>query len=957
MAKKSSEVQVTFKAQTAEFNDGIKKMNSQMTVLRAELKLNAEQLKSNADDTTLLQQRQGLLENELDKSQKKIELQNEKLRKAKEIFGEDSAEVEKLTTQIINGQVAHEKIRQELEKVNQKLKEQGIASTGAATEYQKLTAKISEQEQKLNGLKREYTNIVLEQGNESSEAKKLQSEMEKLSKNLNENKDKLRQARQATEEAATAYSDLGNEAENSGSDAEGAAEGYTVAKDVIADLASNAIQVAIDKFEELSVEAGAAFDKMQAKVGASEQDMMNYKDVIQNVYQDGFGGSMASASEAVGTVIQMTDNLNNTDLTKVTENVMTLSDVYDMDYTESLRAVNSLMDHFGITADQAFNLIVQGAQNGLNQNEDLLDVINEYSVQFANSGLSANDMFNMIKNGADNGVWSIDKMGDAYKEFNIRMSDGTANEYLKNLGLDADKITSKFQNGGEDAKNAMAQIAQAISNCDDKTIAYQSGVGIMGTMWEDMGQDACLALLSTEGQIKQTNDAMGSVKTDAYDNIKGDIAGMNAAFDELGMSILEDAEDPLRGMVQEITTGAIPAMQNGIQWMQENKALITGIAVVLGSLTAGIKAYNVVTGIKALMEKTGTTSLTGLAAAQLGLNTAMLTSPITWIVAGIALVVGGVILLYNKCEWFRDGVNAVFEGVKNSFSSFFNRAKELKEEFSDNLSKMKEVAGEKLEGIKSAYEENGGGIKGILAANMQIQKDIFQTGYDTINNLTGGKLDELKNKTKEKLNGVKSIYEENGGGIKGIIALGMEGQKAVYEKGYNAINKLTGGKLDTLKDTVGDKLEEQKKKFQNAVDKVKKIFDFKLEWPKIKAPSLSVTWKTEGNLAKAAQLLKLPGIPSFSVKWNAQGAIFKKPTIFGYANGMYQGAGEAGMEAALPIDRLSDFIWEDMERFIGYIPQIDYDKLGEAVAKAVEKLDTKVVLNDRELGRAVRRML
>ena len=57
-----------------------------------------------------------------------------------------------------------------------------------------------------------------------------------------------------------------------------------------------------------------------------------------------------------------------------------------------------------------------------NQNGDLLDVINEYSNQYSQAGLSAEDMFNSIKNGAETGVWSIDKMGDAFKEFSIRMN-------------------------------------------------------------------------------------------------------------------------------------------------------------------------------------------------------------------------------------------------------------------------------------------------------------------------------------------------------------------------------------------------------------------------------------------------------------------------------------------------------------------------------------------------------
>lgn len=123
----------------------------------------------------------------------------------------------------------------------------------------------------------------------------------------------------------------------------------------------------------------------------------------------------------------------------MTTNALTLRDTFEMDVAESTRAATQLMQQFGISGDEAYNLIAQGAQQGLNQNGDLLDVINEYSNQYAQAGLSAEDMFNSIQNGANEGVWSIDKMGDAFKEFNIRMNDGTANEYLTSLGLNADE--------------------------------------------------------------------------------------------------------------------------------------------------------------------------------------------------------------------------------------------------------------------------------------------------------------------------------------------------------------------------------------------------------------------------------------------------------------------------------------------------------------------------------------
>ena len=60
-----------------------------------------------------------------------------------------------------------------------------------------------------------------------------------------------------------------------------------------------------------------------------------------------------------------------------------------------------MITQFGISADEAYNLMAQGAQNGLDFSGELVDNINEYSVQFGKLGLSAEDMFNIFQSGSD----------------------------------------------------------------------------------------------------------------------------------------------------------------------------------------------------------------------------------------------------------------------------------------------------------------------------------------------------------------------------------------------------------------------------------------------------------------------------------------------------------------------------------------------------------------------------
>ena len=91
--------------------------------------------------------------------------------------------------------------------------------------------------------------------------------------------------------------------------------------------------------------------------------------------------------------------------------------------------------------------------------------------------------------------------------------------------------------------------------------------------------------------------------------------------------------------------------------------------------------------------------------------------------------------------------------------------------------------------------------------------------------------------------------------------------------------------------------------------------------PSIEVASSSVPYGNGGNVS----------VPKFSVKWNALGGIFNRPTIFGTPAGM-QGVGEAGAEAVLPLDTL----WAKMERILSNAMAVNSGR--SAVDALLEKL-------------------
>ena len=118
MARRNNEAKVTFTAQTGEFNNAIKKANTEMSRLQAELRLNAEQMRTTGETAEGLQKRHELLSAQLVSAHDKTEALRKKLEKAKEIFGENSVEAQRLEAQLINAQIAEERIKQSINECN-----------------------------------------------------------------------------------------------------------------------------------------------------------------------------------------------------------------------------------------------------------------------------------------------------------------------------------------------------------------------------------------------------------------------------------------------------------------------------------------------------------------------------------------------------------------------------------------------------------------------------------------------------------------------------------------------------------------------------------------------------------------------------------------------------------------------------------------------------------------------
>lgn len=295
---------------------------------------------------------------------------------------------------------------------------------GVNTNYRKILEDISKR----------YDDVVKAEGEESESAQNLKIKINNLEAAIKGNEaaigkyeTSLSNLNNISDDVKDSSDKISDSIKNTGDTAESTSSGgISSFKVALGKLAADGIEAVVGSLKDMTTElvnSKTAYDNFQIQTGLSAAEMEKFQTQIDEIYESGAGESIEDISSAMANVVQNTKEVDPSKIKDLTVNALTLKDSFGFDIQESMRAVNMLMDQFGITGEEAFNLIVQGAQNGLNKNGDLLDSINEYSVHYKQLGYDAEDFFNSLANGTDAGTFSVDKLGDAMKEFGIRTKD------------------------------------------------------------------------------------------------------------------------------------------------------------------------------------------------------------------------------------------------------------------------------------------------------------------------------------------------------------------------------------------------------------------------------------------------------------------------------------------------------------------------------------------------------
>ena len=394
------------------------------------------------------------------------------------------------------------------------------------------------------------------------------------------------------------------------------------------------------------------------------------------------------------------------------------------------------------------------------------------------------------------------------------------------------------------------------------------------------------------------------------------VAGISTVVPQLldaASKIVSNLMQGLTNSMPQIVNGAVTLIEGLVDGLVDNvPLLVMGAVQLVASLANGLIAnlpriidagVNLITGIvSASYSMMPQIIQNGM---QLVVNLAVgLVRAIPQLIAALPRITGAIVKEFKSVNWFDLGlqlIKSIWEGIKSIGSEMWNG---VKEKTSELWGGVKNVVSEKLNNIKSAYDAHGGGLKGATFAAIEGVKEYYRTGYDAINQLTGGKLGEVVNAVGVKMEAVKSKFGEAFGNVKNTVMTIFENIKnGITEKISAAVNKV-------------------KEIFGSIADKVSDV------WGKIKGIIKAPKIVQKGTVSIAG--VSTP-IPKLGLEWNAKGGIMTRPTAFGYANGKVQMGGEAGAEAILPLRTF----WNNLSQYIA-----ESNKGGNTITNEI-----KIVIN------------
>ena len=341
-----------------------------------------------------------------------------------------------------------------------------------------------------------------------------------------------------------------------------------------------------------------------------------------------------------------------------------------------------------------------------------------------------------------------------------------------------------------------------------------------------------------QGNILDMYDALGSgtgVATEMANAINETEPERFERLTQRIQNVKESIGNSLLPTVNDLMSAGETVLTKVGSWIEENQELVRVIMLVVlaigGFLTIAGTVAAVVGGVGLVITKAvsafkilkagfgiARAALSPLIGSVWSFTAALLANPVTWVVIGIAALIAAIVLLYNKCEWFRNLVNNIFNFFREKLGAAFETAKAIFSGIGNVIGSVmgaaRDTVAEKLDNMRSAYESHGGGIRGAAAAAIEGVKGIYTAGFSFLDNLTGGRLTAIKDKfvsgvtnmasgVRERFETVKTAFSNGITAVKntvtGAVSWFFESGKKVISTFANGIKSAFTGAVDAVK--------------------------------------------------------------------------------------------------------------------------------------------------------------
>ena len=361
-----------------------------------------------------------------------------------------------------------------------------------------------------------------------------------------------------------------------------------------------------------------AMKQVAAVTGAGTEEMDAMSDSIQKIYTSGIGKNLEEVAGSAALVKQQFGDIDSSTLEQITQDAIAMSGIFGTDLNETLRGVNALMNNMGLSAEEAFDYIAKGTQNGLDKSGELSDNLAEYSQIWEQAGFSAEEMFSILQNGLDSGAYNLDKVNDFVKEFSISLSYGRIAENVDKFSLGTRNLFAEWQNGKASQKDVFNSIISDLSNMTDQ----QEALSIASSVWSALGEDNAMKVITSLNNVNDT-----------YSDVKGTME----SIEEINYGNFADKTAALKRKVEmdviiPITQKYMPKIEKAIDYVAEH---LDEIVEHAKPIAAGIAAAF---AVKKIVDF-GTTTVNTVKTIKTAFQILNASNPLGWIALGIGAVV------------------------------------------------------------------------------------------------------------------------------------------------------------------------------------------------------------------------------------------------------------------------------------------------------------------------------